>query len=206
MITKVCGLSHPGCIEGIAALRPSMMGFIFYSRSPRDAHGLPTSCVKSLPAGIERVGVFVDTPVETILQTADRYGLSAIQLHGKENTGDCSRLRDSGLKVMKAFGIGSGVNWEGLRIYEDSVDMFVLDTLTSKYGGSGRKFDWDILKDYPLATPFLLSGGISPEDGDAVRNAAKTLPHMAGVDINSRFETAPGNKDVDAVAKFLKLI
>lgn len=206
MITKVCGLSSPECINQIAALRPSMMGFIFYAQSPRNACALLPSYVKSVPEGIERVGVFVDTPVDHILHTAERYGLTTIQLHGKEKPDDCRRLRENGLKVMKAFGINADIDWNELRKYEGSVDLFILDTLTAKYGGSGRKFDWSILKEYPLDIPFLLSGGIGPEDADAVRYAAATLPHMAGVDINSRFETAPGVKNVEAVDKFLKSI
>lgn len=136
------------------------MGFIFYAPSPRNACALLPSIVNSLPADIERVGVFVDAPVEHVLHTASRYGLDTVQLHGKETPEMCRQLRASGLKVMKAIGINPDINWEDVRCYEGSVDMYVLDTLTAMHGGSGRKFDWNLLRDYPLGTLFLISGGI----------------------------------------------
>lgn len=204
MKLKICGLSDPESIRQIAALHPSMMGFIFYAPSPRNACALLPSIVNSLPADIERVGVFVDAPVDHVLHTASRYGLDAVQLHGRETPEMCRRLRASGLKVLKAIGINPDINWDDSRCYEGSVDMYVLDTLTAMHGGSGRKFDWTLLRDYPLGTLFLLSGGIGPEDAKAVREAAATLPLMVGVDINSRFETRPGTKDPALVSNFIR--
>ena len=115
----------------------------------------------------------------------------------------CLTLRRSGLRVMKAIGINPDIDWDTLRPYEGTVDLYVFDTLTAIHGGSGRKFDWTLLRTYPLATPFLLSGGIGPDDADAITQAAATLPLMAGIDINSRFETQPGTKDPILVSNFL---
>lgn len=206
MILKICGLSDSDNISLIAGLSPSMMGFIFYASSPRNACALLPSAVNALPVGIDRVGVFVDAPVSHMIRTAQRYGLTTVQLHGCETPDTCRTLRQSGLKVMKAIGVSSGIDWEAIRTYEGAVDMYVLDTHTNSYGGSGRKFDWNLLLDYPLETPFLLSGGIAPDDAEAVCAAAATLPLMAGVDINSRFETRPGVKDPELVEKFQKSI
>lgn len=203
MEIKICGLSDPESIRLIAALRPSMMGFIFYAFSPRNACALLPSMVAELPDEIERVGVFVDAPVDHMLHVAGRYGLTTIQLHGKESPEVCRALREHGLRVMKAFGIDEDIDWETLRPYEGSVDRFVFDTATAYHGGSGRKFDWSLLHDYPLTTPFLLSGGIGPDDAQAVLEAATSLPMMEGVDINSRFEIRPGNKSPELVKTFM---
>ena len=203
MLTKICGLSDPESIRQLAALHPSMMGFIFYAFSPRNACALLPSVVDEIPPEIERVGVFVDAPLDHIFHVADRYGLSTIQLHGKESADTCRELRAHGLKVMKAFGIEDTVDWETLRPYEGNVDRFIFDTATAYHGGSGRKFDWSVLNDYTLTTPFLLSGGIGPDDAQAVREAAASLPLMAGVDINSRFETRPGCKSPELVKAFM---
>lgn len=203
MIVKICGFSDPDSIRQTALLKPSMMGFIFYAPSPRNACALLPSVVDELPADIDRTGVFVDAPVEHILHTASRYGLSTVQLHGKETPETCRTLRDAGLRVMKAIGIDRDIDWGTVAQYEGNVDLFVFDTLTAVHGGSGRKYDWSILRDYQLSTPFLLSGGITPADSAAVAEAAATLPHMAGVDINSRFETRPGCKDPQLVRRFL---
>lgn len=206
MITKICGLSDPGSISLIAALKPSMMGFIFYAPSPRNACALLPSIVHAIPHEIKRAGVFVDAPVAHVLHTADRYELDVLQLHGRETPETCRELKDNGYCVMKAIGVNSDIDWESIRPYEGTIDLYVFDTLTANHGGSGRKYDWNLLRSYPLNTPFLLSGGIGAEDSDAVRRAAETLPKMAGVDINSRFETAPGHKDADLVRQFLNAI
>ena len=206
MFIKICGLADPESIRQIAELHPSMMGFIFYAFSPRNACALLPSAVDAIPSDIERVGVFVNTPVEHILRTAARYGLTAIQLHGNESPETCDALRKSGLKVMKAIGIGDNIDWENLRRYEGTIDRFVFDTATDYHGGSGRKFDWTLLRDYPLATPFLLSGGITPDDADVIREAAASLPMMEGVDINSRFETRPGYKSPQLVKAFMEAL
>ncbi len=206
MKLKVCGLSDPDNIREIAALKPDMMGFIFYAPSPRNACALLHSNVISLPEGIERVGVFVDAPLEHALHIASRYALTTLQFHGKESPEMCRAAKDHGYKVMKAIGVSEDLDWESVRPYDGNVDYLVLDTLTAVHGGSGRKFNWSLLRDYPLSIPFLLSGGITPEDADAVRKAAADLPYMSGVDINSRFETAPGVKDVSLVAEFQSLI
>ena len=140
------------------------------------------------------------------MRTVLRYGLTTIQLHGNESPDICRELRKPWLKVMKAIGIGENIGLEKLRQYEGSVDRFVFDTATAYHGGSGRKFDWTLLRDYPLTTPFLLSGGIGPDDAEAIREAAASLPMMEGIDINSRFETRPGCKSPELVKAFMEAL
>lgn len=206
MKLKVCGLSSADSIKEIAALRPDMMGFIFYAPSPRNACAVLHSMVRTLPEWIERVGVFVDSPVDHVLHVAGRYELDTIQLHGKETPEICREIRSHGYKVMKAVGVNADIDWDEYRAYEGAVDMFVFDTLTAMHGGSGRKFDWSLLRTYPLSIPFLLGGGVGPDDARAAIEAASQLPLMAGVDINSRFEIKPGQKDAAKVSAFFNQI
>lgn len=201
MVIKVCGMKDPANIRDIASLHPMLMGFIFHPASPRDASGLDPAVVKSLPQFIRPVGVFVNRSVEEVAATARRYGLERVQLHGDESPADCARLRSMGLKVYKAIAIGDTPDWERYRPYEGSVDLFVLDKKTPKGGGSGEKFDWSVLDSYPLGVQYLLGGGIGPDDIPAI--VAAMRPGMAGIDINSRFESAPGVKNIHKLVKFI---
>ncbi len=192
---------------------PDMMGFIFYGRSPRNACDTPPEALDALPASIRRVGVFVDSPLETVLATARRYKLDTVQLHGGETPAMCARLKGEGLGVMKAFGVATAADVARTAPYEGTCDLYVFDTRVpdaapgSAHGGTGVKFDHRLLEAYRGATPFLLSGGLGPEDADnAGQPAATRHPLCAGVDINSRFETAPGIKNPEAVKQFIEKI
>ncbi len=201
LAVKVCGMRQAENVAQVALLAPTLMGFIFYPRSPRYAAGMPPAVVRGLPASIRPVGVFVNAPTEEIVSVCRDYGIETVQLHGGETPEQCRELKAAGLSVFKAVGVDADTSWEELRPYCGDVEMFVLDTKTAAYGGSGKKFDWGMLDDYPFDTPYLLSGGISPDDlGDIL---AGMRPMMAGVDLNSRFETAPGIKDISKLTKFI---
>ena len=197
MKIKVCGLRDPQNICDVLSLGPDYVGFIFYARSPRNALLLPPESVAALHGG-KGVGVFVDSPAAYINDICSLYRLSAVQLHGSESPSFCSELSASGLTVFKAVGISESVDWHEVAAYEGCVDMFVFDTLSSSHGGTGRKFDWSVLSRYPLSVPYLLSGGIAP--GDDIPD----LPGLAGVDLNSRFEDAPGMKNIEKLRKFFE--
>lgn len=198
---KVCGMADPRNIRTVSALAPMLMGFIFYKPSPRNACGLDPQAVKSLPSFVTPVGVFVNEDPEVIIDTCHRYGIDTVQLHGDESPDVCRQLRDSGLYVLKAWGVSESTDWSALAPYEEVVEMFVLDTATPSRGGSGAKYDWSLLDTYPLSTPYLLSGGIGPCDTEAIISAMG--PRMAGVDVNSRFETSPGVKNPLSLATFI---
>lgn len=200
-IIKVCGMADAANIALVARLTPMLMGFIFYEPSPRNALALDPEAVRSLPDFIHPVGVFVDAPEDYIRETAERYGIRIVQLHGSESPGLCSALKSAGFTVLKAFGLDSTPDWEAIRPYEGVVDMFLFDTKCDSHGGSGCKFDWSALAGYPLSTPYLLSGGIGPDDSEVV--VAAIRPKMAGVDINSRFEVSPGIKDLKKLTHFI---
>ncbi len=201
MIIKVCGNRDASNIAQVSSLTPMLMGFIFYPSSPRDASGLTPDVISHLPQYIRPVAVFVDTHTSGIIDICRLYGFRIVQLHGDETPEQCRQLKDHGLTVFKTFAVGDTPDWESIRSYEGVVDMFLFDTKSSLKGGSGLKFDWHLLDNYPLDVPYMLSGGIGPDDVDSIIDAMQ--PGMAGIDINSRFETAPGIKDIALLTRFI---
>ena len=200
LIVKVCGLTEPANIEAIRALGVDMLGFIFYPLSPRYVLGkMPPNSMAGIAAGPQKVGVFVNETVGQILTTANACGLDALQLHGQETPEHCNGLRPN-FKVIKAFSIAGVDDFEQTNAYEDACDYFLFDTKGPSHGGNGFAFNWDILDAYTGRTPFLLSGGIAP--GDAEKINALQHPKLAGIDLNSRFESSPGVKDVALLAEF----
>lgn len=194
-------MRDPGNVMEVGALNPDYMGFIFYPPSARHCGDLAPAVVASLPAAVTPVAVSVDMEEERLAEMAHAYGFPALQLHGCESPDTCVRLRERGFTVIKAISVKGKESLKVIRRYEGCADMYVLDTATSGKGGSGRKFDWDLLVDLETETDFLLSGGISPDD--AVRIMSLRHPRMAGIDLNSRFEIRPGLKDVSLLRKFL---
>ena len=201
MVIKVCGMNNPDNIRDISALWPMLMGFIFYEPSPRYALELDPEVVRSLPVFTHPVGVFVDESTDNIKRIASRYGITTVQLHGAETPEQCKELKDAGYRVFKAIRVGSELDHMLISRYDGIADSFVFDTQTSRYGGSGKKFNWSLLENYPYVTPYLLSGGIGPDDVDCI--VASMRPGMGGIDINSCFETTPGNKDVKKIIRFI---
>ncbi|MCD8102109.1 MAG: phosphoribosylanthranilate isomerase [Alistipes sp.] len=202
-LIKVCGMADADNARQVAALAPDMMGFIFYRPSPRNAFGLAPDVVRQLPAAIRKVGVFVDETAETVFRIAGQYGLDAVQLHGGEPPESCAGLAGRGLTIIKAFGISSAGDLSAAGGYEGACDLFVFDTKTPLKGGSGRRFDHSVLSGYTGRTPFLLSGGIGPEDA---ATDLSIYSRCAGFDLNSRFETAPGIKDTELLRIFIETV
>lgn len=202
LIIKVCGMRDADNIKDVAKLVPDYMGFIFWQHTPRSATAMPESNTSLLAASTKPVGVFVNEDVDTIIATCRAYSISTVQLHGQESADICSQLKSHGLHVWKAFGLDTTFDFSTLNPYTDSVDMFVFDTKTPRAGGSGVRFDWSILDSYTGPVPYLLSGGINPDSVDDII-AASNHPYMAGIDLNSRFETAPGIKDSKKLTNFV---
>lgn len=198
---KICGMLNPKNITAVAALKPDYMGFIFYPKSPRYAGELDPSM---LPDNVRRVGVFVNASAPEIENRAERYGLQALQLHGSESPETCQTLRAKGYEVIKAFGIETAADLAKTAEYEEHCDLFLFDTRTPAYGGSGLRFDWRVLDLYNGKTPFLLSGGISDTDIPKILNIEQ--PKFYGVDLNSRFEIEAGLKDAGLLERFIKTI
>ena len=203
MQIKICGLRDPENIREIAALQPDYMGFIFYPNSPRFAGKLDVGVLEALPKSILKTGVFVNENLENILTYIHKYKLDAVQLHGAENIKLCMEIKEEAkTMVIKAFSIMAPYNLKVTKNYEDVADLFLFDTKTDLYGGSGQKFNWNILYEYQGKKDFLLSGGISPDDVKAIRKLKH--PRMIGVDLNSKFELKPGLKNVNLLKEFIE--
>ena len=192
MMIKVCGMREADNIREVEALGIDMMGFIFWPKSSRYVSQRPDY----LPKRVKRVGVFVDEDPEQVKRMAGAYGLDYIQLHGQESPSYIFQLR--GLHVIKAFNISTA---EDLIQTQPYVDYFLFDAKGKSVGGNGEKFNWDVLDAYQGNTPFLLSGGIGPDDTERVN--AFHHPKCIGIDLNSRFELSPGLKDVAKLKEFM---
>ncbi len=202
MQIKVCGMKDPCNMLQVAGLRPDMMGFIFYPPSARYAGGLRPGAVRALPPEIRKIGVFVDEKDSRMEEIAGKYGLDAVQFHGNESPKICKSFRQKGVQVIKAFHISVEADVELTGEYAGSCDYFLFDTRCDGYGGSGQAFDWNLLEHYRGTTPFLLSGGIAPRHAEAIK--ALRHPQLAGIDVNSCFEIAPGVKDPALLKAFMK--
>ena len=196
---KVCGMKYSGNRELVEKLRIDLLGYIFYPPSKRYVGENPETGLFS--SAKPKVGVFVDENAFEILGLAKNLGLEWIQLHGKENPKTCRLLKKQGLKIIKAFRVDENFDFSKTTPFEGVADYFLFDTKTSLPGGSGKKFNWEILKRYTGKIPFFLSGGIGPDDADDI----KKMEHesLAGVDLNSGFEDEPGIKDVEELKKFV---
>lgn len=185
-------------IREVEQLKVDMIGFIFYPKSPRCLYELPAY----MPVKAKRVGVFVNEDKKEIEIFADRFSLDYIQLHGNESPEYCHSLRATGLRLIKAFSIARRKDFENIGTYEESCDYFLFDTKCEQHGGSGNQFDWSMLNSYKGKKPFLLSGGINPCSPPTLKELRH--PQLAGFDLNSRFETKPGLKDVERLRHFLE--
>ena len=194
-MVKVCGMRDADNIREVDALGIDMMGFIFWPKSSRYVSERPAY----LPQRAQRVGVFVDEDVEQVRRTAADYALDYIQLHGAVHPAYVGQLRE--WRIIKAFNIATVHDFAQTKPYEGLVDYFLFDAKGKSVGGNGEKFDWDVLQAYAGGTPFLLSGGIGPDDAERVK--AFHHPQCVGIDLNSRFEKEPGLKDIIKLKTFL---
>lgn len=202
MKLKVCGMRDPDNIRDLVeVVQPDWMGLIFYPPSPRFVENALAESIRNFR--VNKVGVFVNASMEEISEKVGLFGLDAIQLHGDESPEFANMLKEkTGKSVWKVFLVGEEMDWEKLRPYQDVVDCFLFDSFSKSHGGSGRTFNWELMLDYPLPTPFMLSGGLAIEHADAIKDLQAKIPQMQGIDINSKFETRPGVKDISLVRKF----
>lgn len=198
MKIKVCGMRAPNNIAAVEALGIAWMGFICYPPSPRYVAQVPSY----LPTHCKRVGVFVNQPLEEIEHHIHRLGLQTVQLHGTESPELCQTLREKGVEVFKALAVKNSAEVAHTTRYLGSCDYLLFDTPCAEHGGSGRTFPWSLLDAYQGDTPFLLSGGIGLEQLEALKQFHH--PAWAGIDLNSRFESSPGVKEVEQLKRFIK--
>ena len=152
-----------------------------------------------LPKYIKKVGVFVDESIEIIQSKIEKYNLDCIQLHGTESVEFCQKLKELPIEIIKVFSIKDNFNFEILNEFESVCDYFLFDTKGELPGGNGATFDWNLLKKYPSNKPFFLSGGIGIEEIKLLK--IMNLP-VYGIDVNSKFETEPGLKNIELLKSF----
>ena len=202
MELKVCGMRESENIRSlISEIGPDWMGLIFYSKSPRFVSDEKAAELKEFP--VKKVGVFVNASEAEILRKVDQFGLSAIQLHGKESVEfvkDISEKTD--VELWKVVSVGDEIDWKSLEGYLPFVSKFLFDTATAAHGGSGKRFDWKVLETYPFDKGFLLSGGLDEESAEEVLALRQQIPQLQGVDLNSKFEDAPGVKNIEKLKNF----
>ena len=186
-------------IREVEALGIDLMGLIFWPKSKRYVAERP----QYLPTQVKKVGVFVDASLEDIRQHIQDYQLDIIQLHGHETPDFIAQLSifNFQFSIIKAFNIATAEDLAQTKPYEGIVDYFLFDTKAQLPGGSGEQFDWSVLSHYEGTTPFLLSGGIGPDDAERIKSFHH--PRCIGIDLNSRFEIAPGLKDVNQLKDFI---
>ena len=201
---KVCGLTKLDQIEKLISLKIDYLGFIFYDKSPRYVlNSLTLVEIKSINHK-GKTGVFVNETIGQILEISEKAELNFVQLHGDESDNFISELRlklDKQIGIIKVFRIGTELENLKFKIQnlKSEINYFLFDTDSKSFGGTGKSFDWQLLDDLEIDKPYFLSGGISEENAENIR-LLKQKPFA--LDINSKFEIEPGNKDVEKIVKF----
>jgi phosphoribosylanthranilate isomerase len=204
MRVKVCGITQVEQLSILPEIGAAFAGLIFYPKSPRYVlRHMTTSQIKK-EANTNKVGVFVNASIEEVLQMVDECRLHMVQLHGDESPRYCEKLADY-ISVIKAFRISEtgNINWR-IKEYSNVCDMYMFDTEGAGYGGTGKKLNWEKLQNVVVGKPYFLSGGIEPTDVEKLKEFLTRSESKAlfAIDINSKFETLPGIKDIELIKNF----
>ncbi len=218
-------------INEVAILQLDYLGFIFYKKSARFFEGI----IPELPKNIKKVGVFVNASLDYIIEKVEKYDLQAVQLHGDESPKFCAKLKchyeersdvvissketdchnfsqkyhnDNAIEIIKVFSIKDSFDFSILEPYESVCDYYLFDTKGKLPGGNGYTFNWKVLKNYSSTKPYFLSGGIGLKEVDNVLSFMDTMEskYCNTIDVNSKFETAPGIKNVEQLKEFIDKI
>jgi len=200
---KVCGMRDLKNIQSLSTLPITHIGFIFHSKSQRFVQEKLDLKQIDLQT-IKKTGVFVNATVEEINAKIMEYDLQAVQLHGAESPAFCQALKGNSVEIIKAFGIDNEFVWTDLLPYEEVVDYFLFDTKTSTHGGSGKSFNWEVLTNYSLDKPYFLSGGLSIDNIERTKELHDE--RLYGLDLNSKFESKPGIKNIKLIEQALNLL
>ncbi|MGV3527375.1 MAG: phosphoribosylanthranilate isomerase [Flavisolibacter sp.] len=201
MKLKVCGITSLEQLVQLEEMGVDYAGMIFYEKSPRyGRENLKADAEKIKSLRIKKVGVFVNAEEAEIREAIGEFGLDAVQLHGDETPEMAFSLKDR-VEVIKVFRMAGEENIDELVApFKSACDYYLFDTATKDYGGSGKQFDWSVLKNVAIEKPFFLSGGIGAADAEMLKNFEH--PWFFAADVNSRFETAPGMKDMKLIKAF----
>lgn len=207
MRIKVCGMTDLQQMHQLEQMGVEFAGMIFYHKSPRFVlKHLSGEMVKRAKLKVYKVGVFVNASYDEILNHVENFGLDMVQLHGDETPRFCEQVSNY-IQTIKAFRIGDdeNISWK-VKDYYDSCDMYLFDTLGAGYGGTGKKFNWEMLKEAAINKPYFLSGGIEPGDAAAIKTFVneEAAKNLFALDVNSKFEVSPGVKNMGLVRSFVE--
>lgn len=206
MRVKVCGITRIDQLNRLNEIGVDFAGFIFYPASPRFVvPHLPAKTVCTTEMRTKKVGVFVNATYEEIMQQVEAYGLDMVQLHGDETPEDCFRVLKA-ISTIKAFRVSDQAPLQqNLDAFKDAAHYFLFDTHGKQYGGTGEQFDWNTLNEIEFSNPFFLSGGIGVDDVSNVQALKNTNidKKLYALDVNSKFETSPGVKDLSKIESLL---
>ena len=199
---KVCGLTEAKTANVCAALGIDAVGLVFYAKSPRFVSDRRAAEIASAVAGkVAVVGVFVDDPVDVIMEKARRCHLTAVQLHGHEPSADITRLKQAGLAVIKGLFKDREPTFERTGAYDPTA--FLVECGRGRLpGGNARTWDWSAASRIQTDKPLIVAGGLSPANVDQ----AISLGRPDAVDVSSGVEAAPGVKDLDKIKAFLAAV
>jgi phosphoribosylanthranilate isomerase len=194
IVVKICGVTRPEDAAAAAELGARFVGLNFWPGSRRFVTvERAVAIVAAVPAGVEKVGVFVDATAAEIDDAVARVGLDRVQLHGAEDPAFCSRFA---ARAIRAVRVAAAADLDALARYD--APLFLLDAPDP---GSGRRFDWELARSaHAFGRPFFLAGGLTPDNVAAA--VAATRPF--GVDVASGVESAPGIKDIDKMRRFIE--
>jgi phosphoribosylanthranilate isomerase len=192
---KICGITR--LEDAMAALRmgADALGFVFAESPRRMAPDRAREIVRAIPPLIQTVGLFVNEHREEMEEIKRYVGLDVLQLHGDESPEEVAQLRGRVIKALR-------VRADGVPNEDDFPDVtLLLDAhAPSARGGTGRSFDWTLATEVALRRPVILAGGLTPEN---VTEAIRVVGPYA-VDVSSGVELAPGRKDHDKMARFIR--
>lgn len=205
LFTKICGLNDETGLATAVDNGADMLGFIFFPPSPRNLSAEQAEALLNLvPSGIDRVGVFVDPETDFLDKILAKARLDLLQLHGDESPERCRAISVYfGLPIIKAIKVSTKADLKKARDYEDCVDWLMFDAQAPKDarlpGGNGIAFDWTIMKGAEFKRPWILSGGLTPDNlPQAIQQSG-----AKAVDVSSGVESAPGRKDPKKIEAFL---
>jgi phosphoribosylanthranilate isomerase len=198
-------MRDPENLNQVLELQPDYVGFIFYEASPRFVgESLDAEVIRGIPRWTKKVGVFVNASIDQIVKTVKRYGLDYAQLHGDETPDFCRNLQFKGVNIIKAFSVDANFNFTKLNNFKPHCDFFLFDTKGNQRGGTGETFDWTLLRRYDNEKPFFLAGGINLQNVDQLEELSGLRLHA--IDVNSRFETAPGLKNPEKLRQLIEKV
>ncbi|MCE4063823.1 phosphoribosylanthranilate isomerase [Chryseobacterium gleum] len=215
-LLKVCGLTKPDQIQELISMNVDFLGFIFYEKSPRYVLNHLSAEEISAIDHHGKTGVFVNEELDIILQMVQKAGLNFVQLHGDESDDFIVELRQKlnpEVGIIKVIRIGNNAVENKMKITQifnfqrtirnlQPITYFLFDTDSKAFGGTGKQFDWNILNELEIPLPYFLSGGISE---DNIENIEMLKQKPFALDINSKFETEPGHKNIDRIREFKSL-